>query len=243
MLTQPVGQLAVIEPARREVQHDLLLRIRGGIDFAAVEDQESLHGGMPDAFVAIDERVALNQGQTERCGLLSESGMQVTTTKRRLGLGDCRLQRPEVPDARRSACRLQEAPMQLDDLPQRDVARQARRRYSSWFFCRTRLAAASNSSSRAASRSTTAARAKSSGLRPRRSASWRRRSPSADDNSMVTFMGVLYRVAGPSNNMVEQTGPGGPAAHHARWADNGPGAMVTLAGRAQFRSGRSREEG
>src|SRR5438046_6220208 len=29
------------------------------------EDQESLHGAMPDALVAIDERVALNQGQTQ----------------------------------------------------------------------------------------------------------------------------------------------------------------------------------
>ncbi|MGH2398150.1 MAG: hypothetical protein ACRDFW_14490 [bacterium] len=30
-------------------------------------------------------------------------------------------------------------------------------------------------------------------------------------------MCVLYRVAGPSNNMVERTGPGRPAAHHARY--------------------------
>lgn len=109
--------------------------------------------------------------------------------------------------------------MQLNDLPQRDGAHQARRRYSSWFFCSTRLAAASKSPSRVVSKSATAARAKSSGVRPRRSASWRRRSACACDRSIVTFMCVLYRVAGPSNNKVERTGPGRPAAHHARWRE------------------------
>ena len=111
--------------------------------------------------------------------------------------------------------------MQLNDLPQRDVAHQARRRYSSWFFCKTRLAAASKSSSRVASRSATAARARSSGVRPRRSASWRRRSACAGDRSMVTFMDVLYRVTGPSNNIVERTGPEWPAAHDDRYPYRG----------------------
>jgi hypothetical protein len=32
----------------------------------------------------------------------------------------------------------------------------------------------------------------------------------------VTFMWVLYRVAAPSNNMVERTGSEQPAAHHER---------------------------
>ena len=93
---------------------------------------------MPDPFVAIDERVALNQRQTQRRGLLSESRIQVTTIERGRGLGNCGLQRPEVPEAGRASGRLKEAPMQLHDLPQRDVAHQARRRYSSSFFCNTR---------------------------------------------------------------------------------------------------------
>src|SRR5439155_20667503 len=199
------------------IEYEALLGIDGGIDLCTVEHQECLHGGVPNALVAIDERVALNQRQAQRRGLVSESGIQVTTTERGLRLGDCGLQRPEVPDAGRAAGRLEEAPVQLNDLPQRDVAHQARRRYNSWFFCSTRLAAASKSSSRVASRSATAARARSSGARPRRSASWRRRSACAGDRSMVTFMCVLYRVvAGPSNNMVERTGQGLPAAHDAR---------------------------
>ena len=126
MLTEPVGQLAVIEPALGEIEHNALLRIGGSIDFAAVEDEEGLHGGMPDALVAIDKRVALDQRQTQRRGLLRDSGIQVSATERGLGLGDCRLQRAEVPDAGRAACRLQEAPMQLDVHEVQDALRDAR---------------------------------------------------------------------------------------------------------------------
>ena len=63
------------------------------------------------------KRVALNQRQTQRRGLISERGVQVTTTERGLRLGDCGLQRTEVPDAGRAPGRLEEAPMQLNDLP------------------------------------------------------------------------------------------------------------------------------
>jgi hypothetical protein len=167
----PVGQLAMIEPSRSEIEDSALLPIGGGIDFAAVQEEEGLHRRVPDALVAIDERVPLNQGQTQRRGLFSERGIQVTTIEGDLGLSDCGFQRPEIPDA-----------------------------------------------GRAASRSATAALARSSGLRPRRSTSWRRRSAWAGDRSMVTFMRALYRVAGPSNNMVERTGAGRPAAHHELYA-------------------------
>src|SRR5436309_6604428 len=217
VLTKPVGQPAVVEATCGEIEHEVFLRIGDGIDLVTGEDEESLHGAMPDALVAIDERVALNQGQTRCRGLLGKSGVQVTTTECGFGLGDCRLKRTEVPNAGRAACRRQETPMEFDDLSQREVAHQARRRSSSSFFCNTRLAAASKSSSRVASRSATAARARSSGVRPRRSASRRRRSPCACDRSMVTFMWVLSRVAGPSTNMVERTGQSGrPLTIHVR---------------------------
>src|SRR3989442_5458381 len=198
-----------IEPASGQIEYKALLGVDGGIDLGTVEYQECLHGGMPDTLVAIDERMALSQRETQRRGLLSErpwAGRLRTPAHRSPG---CRA-RPWSPGGGADAAQRP---------PQRNVAHQARRRYSSWFFCSTRLAAASKSSSRVASRSATAARARSSGVRPRRSASWRRRSACAGGRSIVTFMCVLYRVAGPSNNMVERTGPGRPAAHHARWTE------------------------
>ncbi len=85
--------------------------IGGGIDLRAIEYQECLHGGMSHPFVAIDERVALNQCQTQRRRLLGERGIQVATAERGLGLGHSGLERPEVPDSRRATSCLKKAPM------------------------------------------------------------------------------------------------------------------------------------
>src|SRR5438477_497860 len=84
MVSEPVGQLAAIEPVSGKIEYEALLGIDGGIDLCTVEHQECLHGGVPNALVAIDERVALNQRQAQRRGLVSESGIQVTTTERGL---------------------------------------------------------------------------------------------------------------------------------------------------------------
>jgi len=72
MVSEPVGQPTAVEPASGEVQDEPLLLIGGGIDLRAIEYQECLHGGMSHPFVAIDERVALNQCQTQ----LGERGIQ-----------------------------------------------------------------------------------------------------------------------------------------------------------------------
>ena len=117
MVSEPVGQFVAIEPASGEIEYKALLGIDGGIDLGTVEYQERFHGGMPDALVAIDKWVALNQRHTQHRGLLRERGIQVITTECGLGLGDCGLQRTEVPDAGRAPGRLEEAPMQLNDLP------------------------------------------------------------------------------------------------------------------------------
>src|SRR6266508_593294 len=136
------------------------LEVRGAKDLASAFASAMKHR------VQADERVVLDQRQAERRALLNEGRVQVSTTEGGLGPGDCGLERAEVPDAGGAARGLEQAPMQLNDLPQRDIPHQARRRYSSWFFCSTRLAATSKSSSRVARRSATAARARSSGVRP-----------------------------------------------------------------------------
>lgn len=128
MLTEPVGQLAAIEPACGEIEHKAFLGIEGGIDLGAVEDQEGFHGGMPHAFVAIDERVILNQRQAQRRALLNEGGIQVNTIEGDLRLRNGGFQPTKVADARCAAGRLEEAPMQLNNLTQRDIPNQARRR-------------------------------------------------------------------------------------------------------------------
>jgi hypothetical protein len=194
VLTKPIGQVVTSDPAGGEVQHEALLLIYRGIDLAAVEDQEGLHRGVPHAFVAIDERVALDQREAKCGGPLHQRRVQVNAAEGGRGLCYGGLEGAEIAEAGGAAGCLEEDPVQLDDLPQREIPYQARRRYNSSFFRRTRSAAALNSSSRVASRSATAARARSSGARPRRSASRRSRSAWAGVRSMVSFMRPLYRV-------------------------------------------------
>ncbi len=85
MLTEPVGQLVAIEPACSEIEHEALVGIDGSIDLAAVEDQEGLHGGMPDPLVAVYEGVPLNQSQAQRRALSTRLGYKSTPPKVALG--------------------------------------------------------------------------------------------------------------------------------------------------------------
>ena len=163
---------------------------------------------MPYALVAIDERAALNQREAQGCGLLNKRRIEIDAAESRLGLGDSGLKRAKISDAR-CAARLEETTMQFDNLPQGDIPHQARRRYNSSFFRSTRSAADLKSSPGVVSRSAIAARARSSGARPRRSASWRNCSDWAGERSIVGFMALLYRVAAPSNNPLQRAGCAG----------------------------------
>src|SRR3990172_1274879 len=120
-----------------------------------------------------------------------------------LGLGERRFEHSEIPNARCATCCLEDAAVQVDDLPQGEVTHQARRRYSSSFFRSTRSEAAWKSSYGATRRSAIAARARSSGAIPRRSAAKRSRSAWAGERSMVSLMEGLYRGDAPANNPLQ----------------------------------------
>ena len=117
MLTKPVDQVTASDAAGCEIEHEALLVVYAGIDFAAVENEEDLHGGVSDAFVAIDKGVALNQREGERSGLLNQRGIQIAATERGLGLADRGSSTPKsrIPDAppvawRRRRCRSTTSP-------------------------------------------------------------------------------------------------------------------------------------
>jgi hypothetical protein len=57
VLTQPVDELDPVDTASGEIQDDAFLIIDAGVDFGAVENEKCLHGGVPHALVAIEERV------------------------------------------------------------------------------------------------------------------------------------------------------------------------------------------
>src|SRR2546422_1626604 len=133
VLTQPLGKLDSLDAPRRQIEHDAFLITDRRIDLGAVQNEERLHGGMANALVAIEESVALEQGKAQRRCLLHQRGIQVGSTKAGLGLRDGRFECAEVPDPGGVTRRSEQSPMQLDDLRQREIPHQARRRYSSSF--------------------------------------------------------------------------------------------------------------
>jgi hypothetical protein len=132
--------------------------------------------------------------------------MKIASAERCPGLRHRRFESTQIPDACGATARCKHEAVQFNHLAQGQVAHQARRRYSSWFFLITRSAAAWKSSEGVANTSATTARAKSSGESPRRSASWRSRSAWAADSSMLSFMRALYRGDAPSNKPLERSG-------------------------------------
>jgi len=166
--------------------------------------------------------------KTQRSGLFDQRGMKVASAEGRPGLRNRRFKSAQVPDARSATGRCKHEAVQLHHLAQGQITHQARRRYNSWFFRITRSAAVLKSSAGAANTSATTALARSSGERPRRSASWRSRSAWAADSSILSFMRALYRGGTPSNKPLERAGmntpqPGGRASAGRsapiRWAD------------------------
>ena len=128
VLTKPVDQVTAPDPSGGEIEHEALLVVYGRVDLGAVENEEGLHGGVAGAFVAVDKRVPLNQREGERGGLLDHCGIQIDATEHCPGLGDRRLDRAEIANFRRAAGHQEEAAVQVDDLPQGEIAHQARRR-------------------------------------------------------------------------------------------------------------------
>ena len=87
MLTKPIGQVGGTDLASGQIEHEALLIIDRGIHLGTVEDQKGFHGGMPQALVAIDERVALNQREAQRRSLLSQRRIQVDVAEGRIRRG------------------------------------------------------------------------------------------------------------------------------------------------------------
>src|SRR5437667_4239638 len=206
--SQSVSRPRLTRPAARS-EHEALLFIHRGSDLGTVEDQEGFHGCVPNALVAIDKRVAFDQCKAERRRFLNQRGVQIGGAEGGLGLRDGGLERAQIANPGGAAGCAEDEAVKFNDLPQREIPHQAKRWYSSWFFRRPRSAALLKSSSRVASRSARAARARSSGARPRRVASWRSRSACIGERSMVSFMRLLYRVGAPSNKPLPEIGCAG----------------------------------
>jgi hypothetical protein len=199
VLLEPAGQISSAETTRSEVEHETLLLVDGGLYLGAVEQKERCHRSVSHTLVAVNKGMSLGKCEAQGRSLLNEGAMEITSAEGGSRLGYGRFQSAQVPNSRRTASRCEHEAMQFDYLTQGEIAHQARRRYNSSNLRATSAAAFRKSSSGVARMSATTARASSSGDSPSRSASWRSRSAWAADNSMLSFMGALYRGGAPSN--------------------------------------------
>ena len=76
VLTKPIDQMVAPDPPRREIEDQKLLIIDGCVDLATIQDEERLHGGVPNALVAIDQRVVLDQREAQRRRFLIQRPVQ-----------------------------------------------------------------------------------------------------------------------------------------------------------------------
>lgn len=61
VLTQPVDELAPVDAARRQIQHEPLLLVQAGVILGAVQHERRFHGGMAHALVPVNEGVISHQ--------------------------------------------------------------------------------------------------------------------------------------------------------------------------------------
>jgi hypothetical protein len=141
VLIQPTGQLLTVKSARRHGEHQAFLVIDWGVNLIAIQHQEDFHRRVPNPFVPVDEGVIRHEAEAQGGGLVNKRRVEVGTIERGAGLRQGRFEQPDVADATGSARGEKETPMEFDDLTQREVPHQAKRRYRSAFLRSTRSAA------------------------------------------------------------------------------------------------------
>ena len=119
---EPCDKRVSIKGASGHPQDDLLGSLNGAEQLVPVQDQKRLHRGMTHPFVAINEGVVLDQGETEGCGLGHQVRIQILAGEGHAGLSHGRFQGTEVPKAFSASTLVQEAVMQDKYLAQGEVA-------------------------------------------------------------------------------------------------------------------------
>ncbi|HSG71341.1 MAG TPA: hypothetical protein VLA12_13050, partial [Planctomycetaceae bacterium] len=99
-----------------------------GSQFVAVQDQKCFHDGVPDSFIAVDERVIPydRKAQSIRFGL--DGRVKLLTVKRHLWLRDGGLQTSQITHAVRSSGLLDDESMKFKNLCEREMTHQLSRR-------------------------------------------------------------------------------------------------------------------
>src|SRR6266480_7758583 len=125
---QPGHQVLHVEGSIvEELEQGVVDRCRVGREYVAVDSQEDIDHGESDSFVAVDERMVLNETFQECCGFVDDR-VVVTSLRSR----QCRFERSGVANARSAAVALNQYFVEEKSVCRRDVLRHlASDRYSS----------------------------------------------------------------------------------------------------------------
>ncbi len=93
---KPGGNFVAAQATGGDVEHQTFLLIDRRLDLAAVEHQESFHRGVPDALVAIQKRVVMNEGETQRGSLVHQREVEIYAAEGRSRLSECGIESTQV---------------------------------------------------------------------------------------------------------------------------------------------------
>jgi hypothetical protein len=127
VVAEPLDQLGARNPTGGKAQHQRLL-LDLGVDLEAVQDQECLHGGMRNPFVAVQERVVLHERVAERGRLVDEGRVEIDAIECVPRLRQSRFKCPEVTHTSGTSRGVDDGAVQFNDFAQTEAAHQARRR-------------------------------------------------------------------------------------------------------------------
>jgi hypothetical protein len=122
MCSDPSEQILAGGSPRCNIKDDLLSVIYGRPELQAVQQQESLHRGVANALVAIDEWVGRDQREANRGSLFFKRRLELPAPEGHAWLGHCRLQRTQIANGVRTARVLHQELVQLEHLSERQEA-------------------------------------------------------------------------------------------------------------------------
>ena len=120
-LPNPGQQLISAALAAGDAENHAFRLVHRRVELESVQQQHGLEGCVSNSFVAVDESVVLDQRKRQRCGLGRQVRVQIFARKRHPGLRGGRLERPEIPQPRRTTPSADQAIVQHKDLTEREV--------------------------------------------------------------------------------------------------------------------------
>ena len=120
-LPNPSHELIAAAVAARYIENHSFRLVHRRVELESVQQQNRLEGGVANPFVAVDERVVLDQRKRQRGSLGRQVGIQILACERHPRLRSGRLESPEIPKPRRTTPSADQAIVEHNDLTEGEV--------------------------------------------------------------------------------------------------------------------------